>query len=386
MTKIIKSQSAQLREALAKIRAQEDRIRELERQVNNLQAGKVVTPPTRPSQTARKQKGYMAPTKSSAAKVIKQGTPKGPKVVCHYSDGQDMDFARSTAASRGHETPRHHMYRGDWSRKGKQSPADQASEKRNPREDNTCGDNTCGERIRELDPEDWNNEWAQQQLCREKIERRLQQLAEETGLDREPPSPSVIHVHIDPAAGQRLIRKSYKLALQSLDEYASEHWPDLKRLYFPDGAGCFNLSRPLVMDGIVPWFSSRKIQQLSYSDLEGLVDLRNRVAHPEPCSTRDYDRLIRMAQRFALKLEDAPRARATRLLRDELFRDAEAALARIRLLSGWFALPGDYDDKVWNDHDRRTIRGALRTIEYRSNGSVESPRLPAELEHLYSIS
>lgn len=115
------------------------------------------------------------------------------------------------------------------------------------------------------------------------------------------------------------------MALQALDEYAAERWPGLKGRYFPAGAAFFDLARRVADDIMDPWSWVRETGPPERPNFHELVDLRNQVAHPEPRSTRQYEYAMREAQASVLELGDVARAEAIRGLRDELFREAEAA-------------------------------------------------------------
>jgi len=171
------------------------------------------------------------------------------------------------------------------------------------------------------------------------MERQVEPVAQKTRLDQ--PPPSVIHVHVEAAVGQRLIDMSYKLALQALDDYASEHWPEMKELYFPGGAGFCCEAGGYYQGPTDPSLAGRTPQE------------------------------------------------------------ATEALARIQSVTEWFVFTGDADEKweLLSLRDRNTVWKVLRTLERRSeleserenevdgsssssSSSVESPRLPPELEFL----
>jgi len=151
-----------------------------------------------------------------------------------------------------------------------------------------------GEQIDERSPPMPPTELEKLYLLKQEIELHTEQLGLKTELEREPP-PAAKYVWVDQAAGQRLLRKSCELALESLDDYTSEHWSVFKSLYLPWGPGCVNLSRPLAMDSMLDWLKTRKIYQLTCCEMDHLVALRNHIAHPCPASTQHFDGLIKYA-------------------------------------------------------------------------------------------
>ncbi|KAK3377562.1 hypothetical protein B0H63DRAFT_524850 [Podospora didyma] len=93
--------------------------------------------------------------------------------------------------------------------------------------------------------------------------------------------------------------------------------------------------------------------------LRRLSDLCNALAHPHPdWSLHEYDKMLCVAQKIAVVLDDEPRAAEMRALRDQFRDEAETTWAEIQRLSSYeHKLP---PGKEWKPHHERLFVSFIR--------------------------
>ncbi|KAK5656768.1 hypothetical protein OQA88_4316 [Cercophora sp. LCS_1] len=328
MTKYVKPTVKQLEEALATIDAQAKRIRELEEENRVLKLDRLASrhPHTnvRPPQTspARKITGkeYMAQTESSKrhARNHTEGSnsqcgrqqhrpvtffPDTQRCFTGFYDGGRLverkekefvscNFARATKASQARQNPftfgwgyylhrtTHHFVASD---EGGERPEEFPEDRYWGNAGNTpaTGDGDEPE-LEETDEQ--TKRWTQ-------INAQHEELVKRTRLSTD--FPPAAHININASAGQRLMRRAYFLALEAFDACATIHWPGLKAVHFPDGAGCLEINRERVTETFPNWLYNNAGPEIPLryvtGPLRSLVVVRNFVAHPEITTVRQYD-------------------------------------------------------------------------------------------------
>ncbi|KAK5656769.1 hypothetical protein OQA88_4317 [Cercophora sp. LCS_1] len=177
---------------------------------------------------------------------------------------------------------------------------------------------------------------------------------------------------IPAGTGQGILREGYSITLESVDQYFDKHFPGLKQKFFPDGAGCLEISRKEVNKGFNGWFRDHRLDLYSDPDfnnhvlrnLDQLVDMRNATYHPHPRTVRQYDKYLAIGHLLTIGLNDEYAAMKTRKLRENIFDHAKQSMKRVECLALTEALPFAHGD-VWEAHDERAFIEFLRSPEGR---------------------
>ncbi|KAK8016664.1 hypothetical protein PG993_014853 [Apiospora rasikravindrae] len=207
------------------------------------------------------------------------------------------------------------------------------------------------------------------------VEEKPPTLAERTKLwDTDFENEASTHVEIDSAVALRLLNEAHDLVKGAFHDFCQQHQPKIWRNRFPGGPQEVLTEYPEVQGHLGLWHNDR-VPGVWYLDVANAMrrvnDLRNAVCHFRPgWWVKNYDTLLRHAQRVAVAVNDKPRALRARALRDELRAVATETLEEIEQLGLASITPFRRD---WKVHHEMFLQALVE--------NTNTPRGEKEYEH-----
>lgn len=221
---------------------------------------------------------------------------------------------------------------------------------------------------RDTSPGPVYTKWIQCSKC-DAFEAAEKSLATRSRLDdRDFYSTPASECYIPISVQYRLCGMALRFAQQAAWHNLRRHWPKTQRMWYPEGPEEVRFGRSELEHVSISgddYDINEHICGRSHpiGPMVGVVDLRNRVAHPGRMTNRGLDYYLQLAQRLAVRLLDEPRALKIRKLRDTVQAEARKSLAEIEAVDLLASLPCAEELK-WALHHQRMFN---RLRSYDSN-------------------